>query len=485
MLNDSFKNNSPSYIWKKKYEERLKETFPAPLIDFQGLPNYDLDVNAIRDYVNQVSQRIEQGVQTLTSSFTKAADTIDDFLWYRMKQEYNIQQQQIHQREDTPILFVSNEYKTKESPLSTFGYHLTLPYTKQHRWNEDLRFHIEGELLLGNLRESNENRQSNPQVDISSLMDGEISNGILLESFFVEEYHQALPYQFRYEEGVSMITHSSQPSAWITIEPKIPRSMNLFHLLAGHRSLPATIHEIELTDEYDTIHRMSPQQDLSSYSFTTESYNIKRIRIHVSQPNPRPTLLDVWGYETKRGQLIPGQMPSLQGIGYEFHSYRQKPLGVVQESGQDLDVSSVLSAPESTAKEFTLPALKYEIQLQDIACMMVDFEPIGQWISPVIDVPSDTKGMWLDSSVMIPDSFEDGDWIQLFVSIDNGSTWHPIQSHSISGTYNQVRFNPPRGFKQDGVLVSNSNHVRFKVELQRPSGVNLSPIVYNLIPHFF
>lgn len=200
------------------------------------------------------------------------------------------------------------------------------------------------------------------------------------------------------------------------------------------------------------------------------------------------------------GARVHGPVPSITNLGVSYDTGTQKIGYPVQRSGDRVadqlgKKNALFSVPATPTNVFAgleqVGAYRYMIGLRDITMAMYTFGVESEYVSLPFEASTPFTSIELDVDADIPSRFDAGsDWIEYFVSIDEGQNWNPIYPRNIyrsqAITKYLINSSTPKESRIDevGYLDSPTEvySVQVRIVLRRPEGTPnaeyYTPILY-------
>lgn len=360
-------------------------------------------------------------------------------------------------------------------------------------------------------------------LDLQAILDGNANTWFEYETIQVPD--QVITATgglgFSYREGLSWLKPENEPLRlylqieldrarvlnWITMTPFLP---------AEKGAAPARLIRFLLEDG------KGAQLDLANGSTLSEErvflfpkMKVKRITVGLEQST---------GYEIQvghfvfhelekaqtsifdAGRMIPGRRvdgpkPSIENLGIQYdpatQTYRQPEVRIEDPTPDHTERAAALFTVPPTAERVqgaleAVTGYRYAIGLRDLTLSSYRFAEESVYISQPFETRDPIYRITLDAVDEIPEQFGEGNWIEYFISIDQGQTWHPIapvgtltpgvKTEYLIGTNTPAEGRLPHiGYLEPA---EPARQVRLKIVLRRPPNTQLpdsdyfTPVVY-------
>lgn len=317
---------------------------------------------------------------------------------------------------------------------------------------------------------------------------------------------------FEYYEGVKWV---SEPDTtlrmMIEIELPAQKSVNWFRLSPfipnDKGATSAWITSIEIHDGHGRVYSAltEPVTFHEEKAFMFGQQRCKRIVVKFEQPSAYETSVGHLFYKEledssvsfleanrlQRGKRVNGIYPKIEHIGLQYDAAKKE---IVQPSSlQGEETKGVNKKKEAL---FALPkinpmpanlqmgfeevtAWRKVIGVRDMGLSNYQFRSSGEYRSIPFTSDQEILAVSLTADVLIPKEFPEGEWVEFFISIDEGQSWHRIYPRGTTEEGAKVMYlfntNLPKEGRIDhfGYIDTTSpiTEVRVKATLSRPTDI--------------
>lgn len=355
--------------------------------------------------------------------------------------------------------------------------------------------------------------EDNLHLNLAEILDGNADTWFEYEIFEVPnvEIERCAGIGFEHHEGVKWILEG-QHSLRIVFEIELPfmKTINWFSLNpfipSDKGARPAMIKSVKIYDGKGKVTEVANKDELFSeekvFMFSPEK--CKRIVVSLEQETAYETTIGHLFYkqleesntnfldrnQEKSGKRIPGIYPSIENLGMKYDAANQTVIQPSAAEGSTLSETerrkqNLFLLPETTDRVQVgfdqLSGWRYVIGLRDAGVSNYRFESISEYVSINFTSESPLYGVSLSVNATIPKEFEDGTWLQYYISIDDGQNWHSIvprgtitQGSSAKTMYLFNSNTPPEGrIPYFGYVdqLESVHQIRLKILLSRPSSI--------------
>lgn len=439
--------------------------------------DYNQTMNEVYHDIITLFVNIEQVTQSLNESF-RQVEVDRQNLTNRLKRiednmvELKAKRMQLHNEVIFRDSFIDQTAYDKELvegiPASIWTREgiLTLHPSAAESYTEDVSIRIlEGNGFPGNTHQIRSISgtlkffgEENMHLNLADILDGNLDTWFEYELFDVsdEVIRQTSNLGFEYKEGIEWITETEQslrlvleielptmkPVNWFSITPFLPNDKGVSN---------AVVKSIQIADGKGKVTEIIEEDEVFDeekvYLFTQQ--NCKKITVALEQPNAYDTLIGhlffkemnemsanyLDDHQASEGKRIDGELPSIEALGMKYNPETRQitqPFAaegdvVENEAKRKQELFALPITNGSTLASFeSLPAWRYMIGVRDAVASHYEFDETGEYRSVNFYSVFPIQSANLQVDEYIPKEFEDGDWIEYSISIDNGQNWHPI-----------------------------------------------------------
>lgn len=361
-------------------------------------------------------------------------------------------------------------------------------------------------------------------INMADILDGNSDTWFEYEMFQIPQQTIDLTENkdFRYKEAVEWIRQDIlNMRCVIKIDFPKARNMNwvsfLPYIPSDRGAIAATIEKIVVSDDKGEHQGLGFEDDFNSgvaYMFPRQK--CKTITLYLRQDTSYPVLVghpffkQVNQEDTSvldeehlhSGIRVHGVNPSIENIGVSYDTGKAEIIYPIRKFGDTIENESIkkqnlFTAPSISATGETVlsgmeqvQAYRFMIGIRDVQLANYQFSTISQYVSVPFVSANPMKEVALDAQMEIPEGFSEGDWVQFFISIDQGRNWYPIDLKDVHKENTKTRYlfnskTPKEGrLDEVGYIESATDifEIQVKIELSRPveteDDAYYTPVVY-------
>ena len=362
--------------------------------------------------------------------------------------------------------------------------------------------------------------EDNLHLNLAEILDGNSDTWFEYELFNVAESIRMnlAGYGFTYDEGVSWIKTNTKPLTLdLEIELPVAKTLNFLSLspyLPSQKGvIPDYIKRLVVTDGKGLTKELTVNDrfnDDKIYMFS--QMKTKKILITLEQSMSYSTQVGHLFFKElpvtstnylekdkpQDGKRVDGPKPSVTNLGFKYDPSSHTLIQPVAESGHTVDntnkiINALFTKPEVRDVQAgieTIDAWRYQIGLRETLAANYRFDQTSDYVSVSYTYVNPITSLQLVVKDEVPKEFPTGDYINYFISIDEGQVWYPIAPMNRSGsgkTMYLINSNMPVDGRLDynGYIDTKEpvTKVRLKISLSRPTNLKdsdyYSPIVYD------
>lgn len=364
--------------------------------------------------------------------------------------------------------------------------------------------------------------ESNPALFVEDIIDDNGFEWFEFESYSIDDdvYDETNGVGFRYKEDIKWIKDENEPLRLrMVFEFKIPTRANWIKIDGVHTSKEkySVIKKVTIYGENTDIQEITLNKELRADNVINfNSQMVKYIIVDIEQQNSYKT--DVCReYDIN---LDSTAMPFHMSNGYKDYIELDNPKHSIKELRLTYDTSdkkitynnsesysmsererlkekifhSYDDGKDTKLMKDIVKANRKVIKVKKVYVKYAEYKNKGIYISKEFKADKDIKMISLTASDYIPEKFykdvkkEDmKDWIEYYISIDKGSTWHKVEPrHRINKGHCTVMINSQTApeLRNKNILYIDTllehDTVKLKIVLNRPDGVkDMSPLVFD------
>jgi hypothetical protein len=487
---------------------------------------------------DDLSSNFEQ-VEMERQSFTKRVNDIETVLT-QIQAGFTGRTDLTIFHEDFSNIDRYNQGGVKGTPayLSTDDRILTLNRTKGDNFNEFATITIiKGDGLPGNthiVRSSGDtlkfDGEEEMHINLADILDGNADTWYEYEAIELTQQTTELTgfKDYKYSEDIKWVQNTDNeiyntmrcviqvdlPTArimnWINITPYIP---------SDRGALPATIEKVVVSDGKGTYKGMAFEEAFSAgKAFIFPRQECKTITIYLRQDTAYETQVGHFYYmEVNKDEIavmdqnhqINGirvyapyevTMPSIENIGVTYDTGAKEIVYPIMKYGdtinnEDTKKKNLFTIPDTNERTLAgleqVSAYRYAVGMRDIELASYQFSDASQYISTPYISLSPISQIELDVNFEIPESFGDGEWVNFYISIDNGNKWYPIYPKNLPRSDVKTRYLFNSGTPKEGRLEEvgyiespiDVNEIILRIDLKRPNTITdadyFTPVIYS------
>lgn len=362
-------------------------------------------------------------------------------------------------------------------------------------------------------------------IDMASMIDNNSDTWFEYEIFELPQQTIDITQgkDFRYKEPVEwakqkienlrciiQITLSKEKDInWISISPYIPFDRG---------AVPAKIEKVVISDEKGAIKGFGFEEDFDAkkaYIFPKQKCKI--ITIYLRQDTPYPVFVGHFFYKhldqenisyydiqhPDEGIRVHGNLPSIENLGISYDTNLQEILYPIVKYGDTIKnvedkkrnlftTTNVASTGERVLSGLEqVFAYRYMIGVKDIRFSSYKFAKESEYVSIPFTTNSPIQEVTLKAKYDIPEIFGEGNWVQFFISINDGKEWHEIHPVDLYKENIKTKYIFNSNLPKEGRLTEvgyidtaeDIYQIRFKISLKRPIHLEHSeyftPVIYS------
>lgn len=361
-------------------------------------------------------------------------------------------------------------------------------------------------------------------INLAHILDNNSDTWFEYEIFEITEQTERITEgkDFRYREAIDWVKKDiREMRCVIRIELPKARNMNWIsfspYIPSDRGALPATIEKIVVSDEKGDMKGMGFEESFDSgQAYIFPKQNCKTITIYLRQDTAYPVMVghtyfkeinqeDTSIFDKEQlhsGIRVHGVNPSIENLGVSYDSRKTEIIYPIYKFDDTIENENTKKLNLFTAPEISsigqrvlsgieqVQAYRYMIGLRDIQLASYQFSKNSQYVSHIYHSPRPIQEVSLDAIIEVPDVFGEGDWVQFFISVNEGRSWHEIHMKDIyrQGVKTKYLFNaktPKEGRLEEVGYIETADEVlqiQLKIEMTRPPDMEDSnfytPVVY-------
>lgn len=427
--------------------------------------------------------------------------------------------------------FFNVEGSNTPASISTAEQLLTLRKTSEERFNEYAKIRIiKGNGFPGNTKVANSTGESivfegqnTLRTNLADVLDGNIDTWFEFERFSLTELtiDGAENKGFEYEENLKWGERSDDPLRLVVqVEFEKERLMNwvsiMPHIPYTKGSVGSVIEKVVVEDSSGRFmgHGFEESFDIQK-AYMIGDVLCKRITFYIRQEIPyqttvgHPYFIKMPGNETtvmdieelQDGVLVHGVYPSIENLDVSYDKGTQDVVyptfkyGDTIENEEDkkerlFNMPSVSSTGEPVVSGMEIMnAKRYAIGIKDIHVNQNTFSQTSEYVSYPFEFDRPAKEISLSARHQIPEVFGSGTWVEYYISVDSGHTWHRIYDQISDISDAKIKYfvnsNTSSNSRTDefGYLETGEDvmNIMVKIKITRPDGDSMdkyTPIVH-------
>jgi len=368
--------------------------------------------------------------------------------------------------------------------------------------------------------------QENMHINLADVLDGNGDTWFEYELFELTNSTRktTLGMDYEYKEGMQWATVGGDLRCVMKIEFGKPKIMNWLSVSpfvpSDKGSIPALIEKIIVTDDKGSVSSMAFSEEFDStkgYLFPRQS--CKSIVLYLNQKIAYETMVGHFFFKQintgdivvmnkdneQEGLRVHGPVTSVKNLGVAYDTGSQEILYPVVAYGErildeDAKKSELFSVPATPTNVHAgleqVSAHRYVIGMRDINMASYTFDKESEYVSTPFVSATPLSSIELDVNADIPAIFDaDTDWLEYYVSTDDGQNWHPIFPRNIYRSEAKTKYLFNSGVPKEGRVdevgyiesLTDIYQVQLRIVLRRPEDVKdaqfYTPIVYGYELH--
>lgn len=507
--------------WGPPFSEDYNQTMEEILKDFHTL--FD-EAEALKNGYKDAFEQADMNKNNLSKQIEIYEQKLSDYA-QKLKQEYN----QILFREsfDNNDKYQKDFVRTKPALISPeIGGLIISPIISEQLQDGVVRIKDGSNGLPGNTHQV---RVINGEVrfygdtdahwNIAEIVDGNADTWFEFEKYYLEpeEKLKSQDFGFNYEEKVSWVFDDynelalsyevefdyAQPVNWIGLTPFLPSEKG---------ANPATLKSVVVHDGKGGRKQITQNEIFNEAKiWMFEAQQCKKIEALITQNN---------AYEVKVGHLffkeletqaanflnkgseisgrrIAGPMPSIEELGIRWNKQQQKIMW-----GEYIEGFTFENEDERKSKLFSVPvtddfvqadfeflnAYRYMIGIREMNTYLYQFDTVSEYVSKPFYSPEPIWMVELEADHYVPENFGEGDWIEYYISANDGQDWEPILPKNVRSNVTEIpktywiNTNTPKEMRVKKIgyleIPEDSHEIRLKIITKRPNHLSgYTPIV--------
>lgn len=355
-------------------------------------------------------------------------------------------------------------------------------------------------------------------LDLGSMLDGNADTWFEYEAFYVtpETKERMAGYGFAYKEGIPWVLENPEPlRLFLEISLPYPQALNWISLspfLPSDKGVaPAVVKSLVLHDGKGGQLEVSSGNDVLNEEkvFVFPRQKCKTLTLKLEQTVSYETQVGHFFYKELEnqasflaqgkeqiGRRIDGPMPSIEWLGYRYDPSTKTLIQPEStRSIQEEQAKEKLFRPQAPNERTqagveVIPARRYVIGIRDLSLSSYRFSDVAEYVSIPFESPDEIREVRLEASTFVPSLFGEGDWIEYWITVDDGKTWHPIEPVGSTKPHAKTAYvlngNVPMEGRWEHIGYIDTGKpvkaIRLKIILRRPQDVPDSdyytPVVY-------
>lgn len=369
--------------------------------------------------------------------------------------------------------------------------------------------------------------QDNMHIDLVTVLDGNRDTWVEYETFSVsdEVLEATNGYGFEYKEGIKWIKETNDSlRLLIEIELPITEKINWFTLApflpSDKGAAPAIVRNIIVYDGKGSAVEIAKGGEVLDEDkiFIFPRQNCKRVHILIEQPSSYETLVGHFFFKEleetsvnylandkeQSGRRIDGDKPSIDNLLYGYNPATKQIIQPERTGPESLidneEIKNNLFLTPDTNGQVqagleALTAKRFMIGLKDTEIASYRFSIQSEYVSVAFETEDNITAIYLNADHVIPKEMGNGNWIQYFISIDDGRNWKEIAPRGSTKEGAKVQYLINQSIPQEGRFdnygyidtMEPVKSVRLKIVLSRPTNIvdaeYYTPIIHDYKLH--